>query len=83
MPPANESPCAMMKRLAKELEKEIRRTEERTGELEDKIASLQAQPDPPEKEIQALKQTLESLRSKVAEDNNSLATLQDVITENC
>ncbi|MCQ8771009.1 hypothetical protein [Streptomyces telluris] len=83
MPPADESPCQMMKRLAKELGKEIRRTEERIRELEDKIASLQAQPDPPEQEIQALQQTLESLRTKVADDNLSLSTLQDVITENC
>lgn len=73
----------MMKRVAKDLEKEIDRTRDRIGELQDKIAALEAQANPDQQEIQALKKVVEQLRKKLEEDQSSLSTLQDVISENC
>ncbi|MFI9206087.1 hypothetical protein [Streptomyces sp. NPDC053048] len=72
-----------MRRLAEESQEEIDRTDQRIRDLEAKIESLQAQPDPPENEIQALKQTLDSLRTKLKDDRLALSTLEDVISENC
>ncbi len=83
MPQEHESGCAMMKRVAKEQEEAIRRTRKRIDELEDKIASLSAQPHPDQQQIQALRQAVENLQAKVEEDERSLSDLQDVITENC
>lgn len=73
----------MMKRIAKDLEKEIDRTRERIGELQDKIAALEAQANPDQQEIRALKKIVEQLQKKLEEDQSSLSTLQDVISENC
>lgn len=83
MAPPNESGCEMMKRIAKDLEKEIDRTGKRINELEEKIAALKAQANPDLKEIQALEKIVEQLQKKREEDQSSLSTLQDVITENC
>ncbi|MFI8943857.1 hypothetical protein [Streptomyces syringium] len=83
LPPPHESGCAMMKRIAKDLEKEIDRTRERIGELQDKIAALEAQANPDQQEIRALKKIVEQLQKKLEEDQSSLSTLQDVISENC
>ncbi|MFI1255428.1 hypothetical protein ACH4U6_16850 [Streptomyces netropsis] len=81
--PPHESGCEMMKRIAKDLEKEIDRTRKRINELEEKIAALKAQTNPDLKEIQALEKIVEQFRKKLEEDQSSLSTLQDVISENC
>ncbi|MEV0375068.1 hypothetical protein AB0I10_35740 [Streptomyces sp. NPDC050636] len=83
MAPAHESPCQMMRRLAKAQGAEIGRTEKRIDELRKKIGDLQAQPVPDAAAIAALRQAAESLEKKLEDDRLSLSTLEDVITENC
>ncbi|MGR4879784.1 hypothetical protein ACIPUC_10180 [Streptomyces sp. LARHCF249] len=82
-PSAGESGCDLMKRIAKELRASIKAAETNAAELARRIAELEAQPDPDEKQINALKQTLEALNKKIEEDRLSLSTLEDVISENC
>ncbi|MCB8907626.1 MULTISPECIES: hypothetical protein [unclassified Streptomyces] len=82
-PPAPESPCQMMKRLAKELEKSIDKSKERAKEFRDRITELEAQANPDQAQISALKQTLEHLRKKIEDDRVTLSDLESVISENC
>ncbi|MFK0044282.1 hypothetical protein ACIQU4_09300 [Streptomyces sp. NPDC090741] len=82
-PTTGESGCELMKRLAKELKASIRATEDHAAEVPRRITELEAQPDPDENQINALKQTLEVLRKKIEEETASLSTLEDVISENC
>ncbi|MGY5125215.1 hypothetical protein [Streptomyces nigrescens] len=83
MAPVQESPCEMMRRLAKGQEAEIRRTEKHIDELREKISELEQQPHPDPAAIAALRQAVEGLERKLAEDRLSLSTLEDVISENC
>lgn len=73
----------MMKRLAKGLKASIRSTQEHSHELSNRIAELEAKPDPDEAQINALKQALEVLQKKAEEERASLSELEDVISENC
>ncbi|MFD5507150.1 hypothetical protein ACFWIB_05160 [Streptomyces sp. NPDC127051] len=82
-PTSGESGCELMKRLAKELKASIRTTKDHAAEVSRRIVELEAQPDPDENQIKALKQTLEVLRKKIEEETASLSTLEDVISENC
>lgn len=82
-PMAGESGCDLMKRIAKELKASIKAAEVHAAELARRIAELEAQTDPDEKQISALRQTLEALNKKIEEDRASLSTLEDVISENC
>ncbi|MCX5380446.1 hypothetical protein [Streptomyces sp. NBC_00091] len=82
-PTAGESGCELMKRLAKELKASIRATEKHADEVSRRIAELEAQPDPDEQQIGALKQTLEVLTKKIEEERASLSDLESVISENC
>ncbi|MCZ4610063.1 hypothetical protein O3S80_41125 [Streptomyces sp. Lzd4kr] len=82
-PPAEESGCEMMKRLARDLKKDIDRNEKRAKEVRDRIAELEAQANPDQAQISALKQALELLERKVTDERVSLSELEDVISENC
>lgn len=73
----------MMKRLAKGLKASIRATQDHSNELSNRIAELEAKPDPDEAQINALKQALEVLLKKAEEERASLSELEDVISENC
>lgn len=80
---SGESGCELMKRVAKELKASIRATTNHANELSRRIEQLEAQPDPDEKQIGALRQALEVLRKKIEEERGSLSELEDVISENC
>ncbi|MCC0093476.1 hypothetical protein K7B10_01420 [Streptomyces flavotricini] len=82
-PTAGESGCQLMKRLAKELKVSIAKTQEHAAEVASRITELEAQANPDQSQISALKQTLEVLRKKVEEERASLSELEDVISENC
>ncbi|MFF4104420.1 ferritin-like domain-containing protein [Streptomyces sp. NPDC001903] len=82
-PMAGESGCQLMKRLAKELKASIAKTQEHASEVANRITELEAQANPDQSQISALKQTLEVLRKKIEEERASLSELEDVISENC
>ncbi|MFB6641501.1 hypothetical protein ACFCYF_30125 [Streptomyces chartreusis] len=82
-PPAEESGCEMMKRLARDLKKDIDKNEKRAKEVRDRIAKLEAQANPDQAQISALKQALELLERKITDERVSLSELEDVISENC
>lgn len=81
--PAEESGCEMMKRLARDLKKDIDKNEKRAKEVRDRIAKLEAQANPDQAQISALKQALELLERKITDERVSLSELEDVISENC
>ncbi|MFI0716808.1 hypothetical protein ACH4SK_40815 [Streptomyces inhibens] len=83
MASVQESPCEMMRRVAKEQKAEIRRTEKLIDELKGKISVLEQQPNPDPAAIAALRQAVEGLERKLEDDRLALSTLEDVITENC
>ncbi|GAB7110012.1 hypothetical protein JCM4814A_83270 [Streptomyces phaeofaciens JCM 4814] len=78
-----ESPCAMMRRAAQSARKEIKRRRDESLRLQGEISHLQGRPDPDQTAIAALKQRLEVLKAQLTEDELSLDTLEQVITENC
>jgi chromosome segregation ATPase len=78
-----ETPCAMMRREAESARREIRRRGDEISRLRSEIDHLQAQPDPDRKAIAALQQRLESLEEQLRQDELSLDTLEQVISENC
>ncbi|MEU3902457.1 hypothetical protein [Streptomyces goshikiensis] len=82
-PMAGESGCQLMKRLAKELKVSIAKTQEHADEVASRIAALEAQVNPDQSQISALKQTLDVLRKKIDEERVSLSDLEGVISENC
>ncbi|MCX5231241.1 hypothetical protein [Streptomyces sp. NBC_00233] len=82
-PPAAESGCQMMKRLAKEQAKSIDTSEERAEEFRKRITELEAQANPDQAQISALKQALAHLEKKIEDDRVTLSDLESVISENC
>ncbi|MFF5922620.1 hypothetical protein ACFY8C_30455 [Streptomyces flavochromogenes] len=82
-PPPEETGCQMMKRLAKELEKGIEKSGKLAQELRTRIAGLEAQANPDQAQIDALKQALERLEQKIEDDRVALSDLETVISENC
>ncbi|MFI5671135.1 hypothetical protein [Streptomyces sp. NPDC051704] len=82
-PMAGESGCQLMKRLAKELKVSIAKTQEQATEVASRITGLEAQANPDQSQIGALKQALEVLGKKAEEERASLSELEDVISENC
>ncbi|WP_158973349.1 hypothetical protein [Streptomyces griseus] len=82
-PVTHETPCAMMRREAKSARTEIRSLGKQISHLDQEIAELGGQPDPDQQAIAALKQRRDSLRVKLEQDELSLQTLEDVISENC
>ncbi|GGQ08328.1 MULTISPECIES: hypothetical protein [Streptomyces] len=82
-PMAAETGCQLMKRLAKDLKESITKGEKHADEVESRIAQLEAQANPDQAQISALKQTLEVIRKKIEDERTSLSELEDVISENC
>ncbi|MFF4368984.1 hypothetical protein [Streptomyces sp. NPDC001594] len=82
-PPAGETGCELMKRLAKDLKKTIHDDEVHAAKIAQRIAELEAQSPPDEQQINALKQAQEVLRKKIEDERASLSELEDVIRENC
>ncbi|ATZ29186.1 ferritin-like domain-containing protein [Streptomyces lavendulae] len=82
-PMAAESGCDLMKRLAKDLKLSIAKTQEHADQVASRIAELEAQANPDQSQISALKQALEVLRKKIEDERASLSELEDVISENC
>ncbi|MFI8305074.1 hypothetical protein ACIF80_16765 [Streptomyces sp. NPDC085927] len=78
-----ESPCAMMRRAAQSARQEIRRRRDEISRLQGELGHLQGQPDPDQTAITALKQRLEVLKEQLKQDELSLDTLEQVISENC
>lgn len=78
-----ESPCAMMRREAESARREIRRRRDEIPRLQSRIDHLKGQPNPDQKAIAALKQRLESLEEQLKQEELSLDTLEQVISENC
>ncbi|GAA0309759.1 hypothetical protein GCM10010302_55600 [Streptomyces polychromogenes] len=82
-PPAAETGCELMKRLAKDLKKTLHDDEAHATKLAQKIAELEAQSPPDEQQINALKQALELLRKKIEDERAALSELEEVISQNC
>ncbi|MFD3658871.1 hypothetical protein [Streptomyces sp. NPDC058620] len=78
-----ESPCAMMRRAAASARQEIKRRGDEIVRLQSEISQLKGQPDPDQKVISALEQRLASLEEQLKQDELSLDTLEQVISENC
>jgi hypothetical protein len=68
--------CEMMRRHVMELQKSIRRFEDRISELERAIHNLEAQPNSKLKEIEALKQLLKLKREQLEAELLSLSTTE-------
>ncbi|MEU3614178.1 hypothetical protein ABZ725_17900 [Streptomyces sp. NPDC006872] len=81
--PTHESPCDMMRRVAKSQREAIRRQRAEIHQVEKTIDTLQQQPEPDLGTISALEQTLQSLNEQLEQNELSLETLEAVISENC
>lgn len=77
------SPCAMMRRAAESARREIERRRDEISRLRSEIGHLKGQPDPDQKAIAALEQRVEILEEQLKQDELSLDTLEQVISENC
>lgn len=82
-PQAGESGCDLMKRLATDLKASIHNSETHAAGIRARITELEAQADPDQGQISALKQALDVLLKKIEEERASLAELEVVISENC
>ncbi len=78
-----ESPCTMMRREAKSSREDIERRKNAISHLRAEIGRLEGQAHPDQKAIAALKQRLESLEGQLTQEELSLDTLEQVISENC
>ncbi|MEV0693113.1 hypothetical protein [Streptomyces sp. NPDC050388] len=78
-----ERPCAMMRRAAESARRDIKRRRDEIFRLRSEIGHLRGQPDPDQKAIAALEQRVESLAAQLKQDELSLDTLEQVISENC
>ncbi|MGY3200011.1 hypothetical protein [Streptomyces sp. TE5632] len=78
-----ESPCAMMRRAAKSARREIERRRGEVFRLQSEIGHLKGRPDPDRMAIATLEQRVESLEEQRKQDELSLDTLEQVISENC
>jgi predicted nucleic acid-binding Zn-ribbon protein len=78
-----ESPCAMMRREAKSGREDIKRRRNAISQLLSEIGHLQEQPHPDQKAIAVLRQRSESLEEQLKQEELSIDTLEQVISENC
>ncbi|MGW2044946.1 hypothetical protein ACWCPF_07155 [Streptomyces sp. NPDC001858] len=81
--PTDESPCDMMRRVAKAQREAIRRQRKEIHQVEQSIDTLQRQPEPDLATISALERTLQSLTEQLEQNELTLQTLDEVISENC
>ncbi|MGW5974132.1 hypothetical protein [Streptomyces sp. NPDC055186] len=73
----------MMRRAAESARREIRRRGDEISRLRGEIGHLKGQPDPDHKAIAALEQRVAVLEEQLEQDELSLDTLEQVISENC
>ncbi|MEU9592350.1 hypothetical protein ACGF7W_35645 [Streptomyces sp. NPDC048219] len=78
-----ESPCAMMRRAAQSARKDIGRRKDEMARLRGELNHLQGMPDPDRTAITALQERLEMLEGQLEQDELSLDTLEQVISESC